>query len=93
VEVVHEPFRRRRDDLLGVDGLGDRAVRLEQDAPVLVDARREPAAVGRARGDLLCGGEALGMLLETLDPEQLGANGLRIVPAADRRAAPSRLTP
>ena len=51
------------------------AVALEQDAPVVPHARREPAA-GLAPGEDALAGEALRVLLEPLGAEQLGPDGV-----------------
>ena len=74
VEVVDQPFRRRGDRALLPDGLGNRAIRLEQHPPVVLDARQQPTALPRRGRDLLGGSEALGVLLETLAAEEFGPN-------------------
>ncbi len=71
VEIVDEPFRRRRDGPLLADGAADRAIRRAQDAAVVLDALQQALPAGRAAQDGLGGGQALGVLLESLDPEEL----------------------
>jgi len=41
VEVVDEPFRRRRDRALLTDGVGDHSIRLSKHTPVVLDALQE----------------------------------------------------
>ena len=74
VEVVDEPFGRRNDRPLLADGVGDHAIRLAQDAAVVLDARQQAAVLGSPRDDGLRGRQALGVLLEALDAEELGAD-------------------
>ena len=76
VEVVDQPFRRRRNDSLLANRFREGAIRLEQSACVVPDARRERTPVARVVGDALRGRQALGVLLEPLDAEQLGPDGL-----------------
>jgi len=76
VKVVDEPFCGRRDHTLFADGTADRAIRLAQDPTVVMDARQEAAPARRVVHDGLGGGEALGVLLEPLDPEELRPNRL-----------------
>ena len=75
VEVVDQPFRGRRDGSLLPDGPGDDAVGFAQDAAVVLHPRQEWAAPRRAR-DGLGGGQTLGVLLESLDAEQLRTDRL-----------------
>ena len=75
VEVIDEPFRRRGDRPLLPDGPGHDAVGLAQEASVVLDPPQQLAALRRAH-DGLGRGQALGMLLESLDAEQLGTNRL-----------------
>ena len=86
--VVEQPFRGRRDRPAFAGGLGDAAVGVEQDALVVAQAGDERPARCRRRGNRLVGGQALGMLLEPLDAEQLAADGLFVIPRESRSGAP-----
>ena len=77
VHVVDEPFRRGRGHALVADAGRDRAVGAEQHAFVLAQTRGErtsarAACVRHALG----GGQALGVLLQALDAEELRADQL-----------------
>ena len=74
VEVVEEPFLGERDLTLLLDRLDDIVVRRQKYAPVLADPGKKTPSLGGCLGDSLGRGEALGVLLEALDPEQLGAD-------------------
>ena len=76
VEVVDEPFGRRNDRPLLTDGVGDHPIRFAEDASVVLDARQQPLAPTRPRDDGLGGRQAFGVLLEALDAEELGADGV-----------------
>jgi hypothetical protein len=76
VEIVDQPLRGRRDSALLADGAPELAIRLAQDATVVLHARQQAAASRPIAHDGLRGGEALGMLLEPLDSEQLRADRL-----------------
>src|SRR5207247_3324038 len=74
VEVVDEPFGRRRDRAFIPNHLGERAIALEQDAPAVPHAWRQGAAdpafeQGPLARDLLC------VLLESFGAEQLCPDG------------------
>ena len=71
VEVVDEPFRRGHDRALFADCLGHRAIRLAQDAPVVLDAREQRTSPHGSAEHRLGGRQALRVLLEALDPEEL----------------------
>ena len=75
VEVVDEPFRRRRDRAFLPDHPGERAIALEQDAPAVPHAWRQGAAdpafeQGPLARDPLC------VLLESVGAEQLVPDGI-----------------
>ena len=76
VEVVEEPLGRRRDGLLVLDRPGQDAVRVEQDAAVLGDARSYGVSPTGRVGHRLGGGEGLRVLLEPLHAEQFREDGL-----------------
>jgi hypothetical protein len=76
VEVVDKPFGRRNDCPLLTDGVGDHAIRLAEDAPVVLDARQQPPSPARPLDDGLRGRQTLAVLLEALDAEELGADGI-----------------
>jgi len=71
VEIVDEPLGRRRDGPLLADGAADRAIGRAQDAAVVVDTLQQALPARCATKDGLGGGQALGVLLEPLDPEEL----------------------
>ena len=71
MEVVDQPFCRVRDHVLLANGLRDRAIRLAQDASVILDARQQPAILRRFAKHALGRRQALGVLLEALDTEEL----------------------
>ncbi len=75
VEIVEQPFCRRRDRLARARRADDRAVGVDQDFGIGIKPRRVPSAGSAVRNDALRGREAFGMLLQPLDAEQLGANG------------------
>ena len=92
VEVVDEPLGGRRDRAFVLDRPGQDAVRLQQDAAVLGDARPDGASPAGRVGDRLGGGQRLGVLLEALDAEELGEDrllelGRQANPAGDRDRA------
>jgi hypothetical protein len=76
VEVVDEPFGRRRRHALLVDDGGERPVAAQQDPPVLPVAR-EQARLRLSGGRDAVRGDRLGQLFEALDAQKLRANGLR----------------
>ena len=76
VEVVDEPFRRRRDRPLFPDRDREGSVRLEQEAPVVREPGKDrPAPAGLVR-DGLGRGQRFGVLLQALGAEQLRDNRL-----------------
>jgi len=76
VKIVDEPFRGRRDGALLADGAADRAIGLAQDTAVVVDALQQAMPARRAAPHGLGGGQALRVLLEPLDAEELRPNRL-----------------
>jgi hypothetical protein len=74
VEVVDQPLRARRDRVTVVDDPGDRVIRAQQHAVVVGEAAAQRVSRARSLADSLCSREALGVLLESLDAEQLGAD-------------------
>ena len=74
VEVVEQPFRRRRDELSGPDVVGQRAVRSAQDSHVVVEAGKDvlraPSPVGIDRE---ARGERQRAFLEPFDAQELVA--------------------
>ncbi len=84
VKVVDQPLGRWRDEPFLTDGLGDRAIRLEQHPAVVPEpCRQRPTGSGPWR-DALSSREALGMLLEALDAEELRADRLFGIPRDSR---------
>jgi hypothetical protein len=69
MEVVDEPFGRRRDGALLADHLGEDAIALEQDTAVVSHSRREPLT--RGRGTRPMEGNAPSVLLEPLNAQQI----------------------
>src|SRR3972149_6902236 len=92
VEVVEQPFRRRRHELAAMDVVGEDAIRLAQHAGVVLQAREEGAglaarisAQGEARG------EGSGPFLQKLDAQELGPKWLLwLGPAAASKDAAQR---
>ncbi len=76
VVVVDQPLRGRRDRVPLGDRPRDGAMGLEQRAAVVVQARGQLPHGDRPGRHALCGGQALGVLLESLGAEDLGANHL-----------------
>src|SRR3989475_6639832 len=76
MEVVDQPFRRRRDRPLLANGLRDHPMRLAQDTTVLENARQQSTALTRLAHDALGGRQALGVLFEALDTKELGPDRL-----------------
>src|SRR5216117_600913 len=74
VKVVDEPFRRRGDRALLTDGVGDHAIRLAEHATVVFDTLQQSPPPARLPQGALGGRQALGVLLEALDAEELGAD-------------------
>jgi hypothetical protein len=79
MEVVDQPFRRRRDRSFVADGLGQRPIGLEQDPPVLGHPFRDGVTRLRLAGDPLGGREGFAVLLQPLDAEKLGDDGFAVV--------------
>ena len=83
VEVVEQPFRGRSNGSSRVDGARYVAVRVKQHPLVLRKARSErrpPPPMSRNR---LGGGKSRGVLFQALDAEELGADGILVVPRDD----------
>ena len=75
VEVVDEPFRRRRDRAFLPDHPGERAIALEQDPPAVPHAWRQGAADPALEQGPLAR-DPLRVLLESLGAEQLVPDGI-----------------
>ena len=88
VEVVDQPLRGGRDRALFAHRCADRAVRGEQHAAVVAQPSREGTPSRAPTGHALRRRQALGMLLETLDAEELGADRRFAVPLRTRRQGP-----
>ena len=76
VEVVEEPLFGQRDLALRADRRDDVVVSSQQHAPVLAHPGQEIPSLAGPRADSLGRGQALGVLLQALDAEQLGADRL-----------------
>ena len=76
VEVVEEPLLGERDLALRADRLDDVVIPGEENAPVLADPGKEIPPLAGLSLVLLGRGQALCVLLEALDAEELGADGL-----------------
>ncbi len=71
MEVVEQPFGRRRDELPLADVLGERAIGLAERARVVVKARKNiPGFPARTRIDREGAGQRQSTLLEPLNAEQ-----------------------
>jgi hypothetical protein len=71
VKVVDEPFGGWSDGPFFPDHFGNGAIGLEQSSPVVLHERKQRSALVGIFGDLLGSSEALGVLPEPLDAEQL----------------------
>ncbi len=74
VEVIDEPFRRRRDRALLTDGVRDHSIRFTKHTTVVLDPPQETLPAARPLHDGLGSRQALRVLLETFDTEELGAD-------------------
>ena len=90
VKVVDQPLGRRGDGAFLADGLADGAIGGEQHPAVVPQPCRQRTAGSRPRRDALGRREALGMLLEALDAEELAADRLFGIPRDARRQPPER---
>jgi hypothetical protein len=89
VEVIEEPFRGRRDELPLVHLLGHGAVRIAQNASVIVEAPKDaPRPTSGIRVDRKSRRQRLGSFFEPLDAQELFAQGL-LRPA--RETVPKRM--
>jgi hypothetical protein len=79
VIIVEQPFGRRRNGAALADRGCGGAIRFEQDGRIVPQPGDERSAGYRYRGVLGCC-EALGMLFETLDTEELLADGFFVIP-------------
>ena len=91
VEIVDQPFGRRRDRIVVAGRRDDGAIGGQQNPAVVAQPRGQGPAGNGPRRDALGGGEAFGMLLETLDAEELGADGIFRPGNGDGRSAPDSL--
>ena len=87
VIVVDQPLGRRGDVSLLPNGHGDGAIRSEEHPVVVAEPRRQPSTGPRLQCDALGDREAVGMLLEALDAEELRANRLFGLSRGCRRRA------
>jgi len=76
VEIVDQPLGRRGDRALLADRSRDGAVGSEESAAVVDEPRQQAPPAARVVRYALRGREALGVLLESLDAEELSADGL-----------------
>ncbi len=88
VVVVEQPFGGGRYGAPLSDRVGDGAIGFEQNRFVIPQPNGERAPGHRPRGDGLGRRKALGMLLKTLDTEELLADGLFVIPGCSSRCAP-----
>src|SRR5439155_1420074 len=85
--VVEQPLGGRCNATTLADRAGDGAIRFEQNRFVVPQSYGEGSPGHRPRADRLGRCEALGMLLETLDAEELLADGLFVIPRCGLRDA------
>ncbi len=76
VEIVDKPFGGWRDPSFVLDGPGEHAVGLQQDAAVLSDAGLDIMSAMWCGGDPLRSGKGLRVLLQPLHAEELGEDRL-----------------
>jgi hypothetical protein len=83
VEVVEQPFRRRRNELTAVDVVGEDAVGVAEYAGVVVETGEERARLAAGvTGERESGSERPGAFFQAFDAEELGAEWLRRFRAA-----------
>jgi hypothetical protein len=88
VVVVEQPLGGRCDGTTLADRVCDGAIGFEQNRLVVLHSSGERSPGHRPQGDGLGRREALGMLLETLETEELRADGLFVIPGCSLRLAP-----
>jgi len=88
VVVVEQPLGGRCNRATLADRACDGAIRFEQNRLVVFQSSGERSPGRRPRGDGLGRRKALGMLLETLDTEELLADGFFVIPWRGVRGAP-----
>ena len=86
--VVEQPLGGRCNGTTRADRTCDGAIGFEQNRFVVPQSNGEGSPGRRPRGDGLGRCKALGMLLETLDTEELLADGLFVIPWCSLRPAP-----
>ena len=86
--VVEQPLGGRCNGTTRADRTCDGAIGFEQNRFVVPQSNGEGSPGRRPRGDGLGRCKALGMLLETLDTEELLADGLFVIPRCSPRPAP-----
>jgi hypothetical protein len=74
VKIVNQPFRRRHDDLIFADCLGDGTIGLEQHPAVVCEPSCQRPAGRWFRSNALSGRKTLRMLFEPFDAEQFAPN-------------------
>ena len=90
MEIVQEPFRGGRPRLAFDRGRGDLAIGRQQHAFVVAQAGDQRLAGGLAAVDRLVGRQAVGVLLEAFDAEQLAADGIVVVTDGVRPGVPGK---
>ena len=78
--VVDQPFGRGRHRASVFNGLNEGLIGLAQAAPVVRQPSGQRVTGGRARENRLGQSQTLSVLFQSLDAEELLANGLLIVP-------------
>src|SRR5207244_10771061 len=86
--VVEQPLGGRCNSTTRADRTCDGAIGFEQNRFVVPQSNGEGSPGRRPRGDGLGRCKALGMLLETLDTDELLAGGLLVIPRCRLRHAP-----
>ncbi len=85
VNIVDQPLGGGRYRMLLASTLGDRAIGFEQSPAVVSQPCRKRPAGPRLWRNAFCGREALGMLLEALDAEEIRADWLFVRPGGGCR--------
>jgi hypothetical protein len=77
IKIIQQPFGRRRDSPILFSCLGDQVVGVKKNPFVLIEPGQQPISAA-ARCQFMPAGQRLGVALELIDAEQLGAQRLLV---------------